>query len=101
MGAREAMFYVYILASRRVGTLYIGVTNDLHRRVEEHRSGRGSAFTARYGVGRLVYFETYERIVEAIAREKQLKGWNRAWKVRLIEGSNPDWRDVEADVPHL
>jgi putative endonuclease len=94
------MFYVYILASRRVGTLYIGVTNDLHRRLIDHRSGRGSEFAARYGVERLVWFECHERIVEAIAREKQLKGWNRAWKIRLIEKSNHDWRDVESDLPY-
>lgn len=94
-----ATFYVYILASRRAGTLYVGVTNDLHRRLAEHRSGHGSEFTERHGVHRLVWFECHERIDEAIAREKQLKGWNRAWKVRLIEKSNADWHDVEGDLP--
>lgn len=94
------MYFVYMLASRRNGTLYIGVTNDMMRRLDEHRSGRGSDFTAKYGVKTLVYFETCERIDDAIAREKQLKGWNRAWKIRLIETSNPEWRDVAADVPY-
>ena len=93
------MYFVYVLASRRTGTLYIGVTNDLRRRLDEHRSGKGSEFVARYGVTRLVYFETCERVDEAISREKQLKGWNRAWKIRLIERSNPDWLDVGGDIP--
>jgi putative endonuclease len=93
------MYFVYLLASRRTGTLYVGVTNDLHRRLDEHRSGHGSEFTAKYGVTRLVYFETYGEIDEAISREKQLKGWNRVWKIRLIERSNPDWRDVADDIP--
>ena len=93
------MFFVYVLASRRVGTLYIGVTNDLRRRLDEHRSGKGSEFAAKYGVDRLVLFETYERVDEAISRERQLKGWNRAWKVKLIERSKPEWVDVGGDIP--
>jgi putative endonuclease len=93
------MFFVYILASRRNGTLYVGVTNDLLRRIDEHRSGHGSVFVRRYGVTTPVWFEVHERIDEAIAREKQLKGWNRAWKIRLIEASNPDWGDVSGGVP--
>ncbi|WP_439572428.1 GIY-YIG nuclease family protein [Phreatobacter sp.] len=88
------MYYVYILASRRNGTLYVGVTNDVSRRTFEHRQGIGSAFTRRYGVALLVQMEPYESIAAAIAREKQLKGWNRAWKIRLIERDNPDWDDL-------
>ena len=87
-------YYVYILASRRNGTLYIGVTNDLPRRVGQHKAGAVPGFTKRYGVSTLVYYETYEDIGEAIAREKQLKGWNRAWKLKLIEAGNPDWDEL-------
>ena len=94
------MYFVYILASRRNGTLYVGVTNDLVRRVEQHQAKQVPGFTRRYGVTTLVWFETHERIDEAIAREKQLKGWNRAWKIRLIETSNPGWVDVGGDVPY-
>ena len=93
------MFFIYLLASRKHGALHIGVPNDLHRRLDEHTSGRGPEFTRRYGVVRLVYFETYDRIVDAIEREKQLKGWNRAWKVKLVERSNPDREDVAGGIP--
>ena len=85
---------VYLLASQRHGTLYIGVTNNLARRVHEHRTKRTPGFTAAYGVTRLVWYEMYERIVEAIAREKMLKTWQRDWKIRLIEEANPDWSDL-------
>jgi putative endonuclease len=88
------MYYVYILASRRHGTLYIGITNSLQKRLEEHRSGKGSEFVKKYGVYRLVYTETYVRVEEAIAREKQLKRWKRDWKIELIERENPEWRDL-------
>jgi putative endonuclease len=87
-------YYVYILASRRHGTLYIGVTNDLYTRLEQHRLGLGSQFVRKYGVYRLVYVETYESPEDAIRREKQLKKWNRDWKIRLIEENNPEWRDL-------
>ena len=87
-------YYVYILASRIGGTLYIGVTNDLLRRVGEHREGVVAGFTKKYGVKRLVYFETFDDVDAAIAREKQLKGWNRVWKIRLIEKDNPNWDDL-------
>jgi putative endonuclease len=87
-------YYVYILASRRYGTLYIGVTNNLRTRLEQHRLGRGSEFVRKNKIYRLVYVETYERAEEAISREKQLKNWNRDWKVRLIETDNPEWRDL-------
>ncbi|MGJ5092929.1 GIY-YIG nuclease family protein [Bradyrhizobium oligotrophicum] len=85
---------VYILASGHHGTLYIGVTNDVRKRLEDHRAGRGSKFVSRYKVFRLVYVERFARPLEAIAREKQLKNWHRDWKVELIETDNPDWSDL-------
>jgi putative endonuclease len=88
------MYYVYILASRRHGTLYIGVTNSLQKRLEEHRRGKGSSFVKTYGVYRLVYVEAFERADEAIAREKQMKRWKRDWKIELIERENLEWRDL-------
>ena len=87
-------FYVYILANRIGGTLYIGVTNDLVRRVAEHKSKIAESFTKRYDVVRLVYFETFDGIEQAIHREKRLKKWTRAWKVQLTEGENPNWDDL-------
>ncbi|TWB96191.1 putative endonuclease [Bradyrhizobium macuxiense] len=89
-----AVYYVYILASRRHGTLYIGVTNDLRNRLTLHRAGRGSQFVKKYGVTRLVYVEVYASPQEAIAREKALKEWRRDWKIRLIEQDNPEWNDL-------
>jgi len=86
-------FYVYILASRRHGTLYLGVTNDLVRRVHEHKSKATPGFTSRYGIDRLVWFECYDDPVSAIEREKDIKKWRRDWKIRLIEQDNPDWLD--------
>ncbi|WP_050626886.1 GIY-YIG nuclease family protein [Bradyrhizobium viridifuturi] len=86
-------YYVYILASRHHGTLYIGVTNDIHTRLELHRSGRGSKFVYEYQVFRLVHVEEFATPQEAIAREKQLKFWKRDWKIKLIEAENPDWSD--------
>ena len=88
-------YAVYILASRKNGTLYIGVTSNLLQRVEQHKALAMPGFTRRYGVKRLVYVERYSDVNEAIAREKQLKGWNRAWKIRLIEQSNPNWNDLD------
>lgn len=79
------LYYMYILASRRNGTLYIGITNDLQRRVYEHKVGSKKGFTQKYGVNMLVYYETFQSIDEAILREKQLKKWNRAWKIELLE----------------
>jgi putative endonuclease len=87
-------FFVYILASRPNGTLYIGMTNNLARRIEEHRRELVPGFTKRYAVKRLVHLESFERPIEAITREKQLKHWNRAWKIRLIEENNPAWQDL-------
>jgi putative endonuclease len=88
------MYYVYILASRRHGTLYIGVTNSLRKRLEQHRNGDGSSFVKAHGVFRLVYVESYDRAEEAITREKQLKRWKRDWKIELIERENLEWRDL-------
>lgn len=88
------MYYVYILASGHHGTLYIGITNSLQKRLEEHRSDKRSKFVKRYGVYRLVYTEAYERVEDAIAREKQLKRWKRDWKIELIERDNLEWRDL-------
>ena len=90
MGDRR-YYYVYILASRIGGTLYIGVTNDLVRRVYEHRSKVTDGFTKDYDVWRLVYYEQFEDVEAAIRREKRLKKWNRAWKIELIEKTNPNW----------
>jgi putative endonuclease len=86
--------WVYILASDRNGTIYTGVTADLAARMMRHREGRASRFTAKYGVMRLVHAEHFERIDEAIAREKAIKKWRRAWKLQLIERGNPDWDDL-------
>ena len=88
MGPRS--YYVYILASHIGGTLYIGVTNDLIRRVAEHKLKIAKSFTKRYDVSRLVYFEVFEEVEQAIHREKRLKKWPRAWKISLIEKDNPD-----------
>jgi putative endonuclease len=88
------LYYVYLLASRKYGTLYIGVTNDLIRRVYEHRTHAVPGFTSRYGVHLLVWFECYDDIENAIGREKQLKKWRGDWKINLIERSNPEWCDL-------
>ncbi len=87
-------YYVYILASKRNGTLYIGMTNNIARRIWEHKQGLVEGFTKRYNVNRLVYCESFARPREAIEREKRLKKWNRAWKIHLIESANPDWKDL-------
>jgi putative endonuclease len=92
---RQAMsFFVYILASQRNGTLYIGMTDDLSRRVEQHRADALSGFTRAYGVKTLVWYEVHETRQAAFQRERQLKKWNRAWKLELIERMNPTWRDL-------
>jgi putative endonuclease len=87
-------YFVYILASKRNGTLYVGVTNDLNRRTYEHKEIGIPGFTKRYGVNILVWYEIYDDINAAIVREKQIKGWNRAWKLRLIEKDNSGWNDL-------
>jgi putative endonuclease len=90
--------YVYLLASRRNGTLYAGMTNDLTRRVWEHKMGVVDGFTKKYKVHHLVWFEQADDPAAAITREKQIKKWNRAWKLKLIESDNPDWRDLYDDL---
>jgi putative endonuclease len=89
--------YVYILASARYGTLYIGVTSDLVKRVWEHREGLADGFTKEYGIKQLVWFEIHAEMVAAITREKQLKKWNRDWKIEMIQQENPYWRDLYED----
>ena len=90
--------YLYILASRRNGTLYVGVTSDLVKRIEEHRQKLVDGFTKEYEVSNLVYYETFEDIRDAIVREKRIKGWKRKWKTELIQASNPYWRDLYEDI---
>ena len=85
---------VYILASKKNGTLYIGVTSDLVKRIWEHKSDLVEGFTRRYGVHQLVWYELHDTMESAILREKRLKEWKRAWKMRLIEESNPEWQDL-------
>jgi putative endonuclease len=91
-------FYVYILASGRNGTLYTGSTEDLANRVTEHKDKTRQGFTAKYGVVQLVYYERFETRAGAFRRERQMKKWNRAWKIKLIERSNPGWRDLFEDL---
>ena len=86
--------FVYILASKRDGTLYVGVTYDLPTRMEQHAKGEGSQFVKKYGVNRLVYFEEYPLYADAIRRETNLKRWKRSWKIELIEKHNPRWDDL-------
>ena len=90
--------YVYIMSNRPNGTLYTGVTADVVRRVYEHKSGVGSSFVRRYGLTNLVYFEVHDEIGRAIQRETNIKYWPRAWKVRLLEGMNPNWEDLYPDL---
>jgi len=91
-------FYVYILASKRNGTIYVGSTSDLVRRVWEHKNSMIPGFTAKYNVHNLVYYETHETYVEAARREKRFKNWCRQWKLNLIENQNPEWRDLYEDI---
>ncbi|MBN8985622.1 MAG: GIY-YIG nuclease family protein [Rhizobiales bacterium] len=91
-------YWVYILASGVGGTLYVGVTNDLVRRVYEHREGLAAGFTRKYVVKRLVYFAPHESILAAIQREKNIKHWSREWKIDLVVRENPDWRDLYDDI---
>ena len=94
----ERQYYVYILASDRNGTLYIGVTNNIFARTFQHENETVEGFTKRYHVHRLVYYETFDNPSDAIAWEKRLKKWNRRWKMRLIEEANPEWRDLLKDM---
>jgi putative endonuclease len=88
------LYWVYILASRTRGALYVGVTNDINARLHLHRSGGGSVQVRRYAIYRLVYAESFADVREAIAREKQIKKWRRQWKIELIESANPGWKDL-------
>jgi putative endonuclease len=94
----DKLYYVHMLASGRNGTLYIGVTNDLARRLYEHKEGLVEGFTKKHDVHLLAWFEAHNDINEAITREKQLKGWNRAWKIRLIEENNSGWNDLSQSL---
>lgn len=91
-------YFVYILCSKRNGTLYIGVTNDIVRRVGEHINKLVPGFTRDYNVNRLVYVEEFQYVDQALQREKSLKNWNRAWKIKLIEQANPGWNDIYSDL---
>jgi putative endonuclease len=91
-------YYVYIIASRRDGAIYIGVTNDIVRRVYEHRIKAVPGFTSKYNITQLVWFEIYDDPVSAIAREKELKKWKRSWKIQLIESENPEWKDLYESI---
>ncbi len=93
------MHHVYILTSKENTVLYIGVTNNLNRRLWEHKNHVNASFTKRYNVSKLVYFESFDEICKAIDREKQLKGWRRDWKNELIETINPDWKDLSDQFP--
>lgn len=96
--SHQKIYAVYILASKRNGTLYVGVTNDLIRRIYEHKNNLAHGFTKRYSVHTLVYFETTENIESAILREKQIKAGNRKNKLALIESTNPEWKDLYIDI---
>ena len=91
-------YYIYILASKFNGTLYIGVTNNLIKRIYEHKNNIADGFTKKYAIHNLVYYESYDSIENAIIREKQLKKWNRAWKINLIEKLNPKWKDLYIEL---
>lgn len=93
--------FVYILANKPHGAIYIGSARDLRQRIEQHRSGVVGGHTKRYNIKTLVYFELHEKTLEAIHRERRLKRWRRSWKDQLIESVNPQWRDVSADIPLL
>ena len=91
-------YFIYILASKKNGTLYIGVTNNLMRRLDEHKNDLADGFTKKYNIKTLVYYEYTESIESAITREKQMKEWRRSWKIELIEKSNPEWKDLSLDI---
>ncbi|WP_242202484.1 GIY-YIG nuclease family protein [Aestuariivivens insulae] len=94
-------YYLYILTNKRNGTLYIGVTNNLERRMFEHKNKLIEGFTKKYGLNRLVYFETYQYVNDAIIREKNMKKWKRKWKIKLIEKDNLNWHDLSRDWTYL
>ena len=98
MPVNMSEYYVYILTNKPRSTLYVGVTNDLVRRVYQHREGTVPGFTKRYGLKQLVHFERYDDPTRAIQREKNIKHWSRAWKLDLVNSSNPQWRDLYNDI---
>jgi putative endonuclease len=91
-------YYVYILASRKDGAIYIRITNDIVRRVYQHRTKAVPGFTSKYNITRLVWFEVYDDPTSAISREKEVKKWKRAWKIQLVEAKNPDWNDLYESI---
>ncbi len=95
---QKGIYYLYILASKRNGTLYIGVTNDLIKRIYQHKNNLIPGFTSQYNIHALVYYETYNNINDAISREKQMKTWQRNWKIKLIEKDNPMWKDLYGEL---
>jgi putative endonuclease len=94
----KGIYHVYIITNKKNGTLYIGVTNDLSRRIYEHKNGMIEGFTKKYGLHTLVYFEQMEGVHSAIQREKRLKKWNRRWKIELIQQLNPEWKDLYEEL---
>ena len=98
IGGMERLYFVYIMASQKNGTLYVGMTNNIAARSTQHREGYGSIFTAANRVGRLVHAETFANVDDARLRERRLKRWNRQWKIELIEKANPEWRDLWFDL---
>ncbi len=96
--SKNGSYFVYILASSRNGTLYVGMSSNLAKRVRSHKKGTASTFTKEYKVNMLVYYEKHEDEKKALLREKQVKKWKRRWKLRLIESANPDWRDLYCDI---
>ncbi|PNQ72761.1 excinuclease ABC subunit C [Hanstruepera neustonica] len=94
-------YYLYILSNKYKGTLYIGVTNDLERRMFEHKNKLVEGFTKTYGLDKLIYFETFQYVNDAIKREKNMKKWKRQWKINIIEEDNPEWDDLSKDWPCL
>lgn len=90
-------YYLYILAHKKGGVLYVGFTNNIERRISEHKSGIGGKFSSKYNVTKLVYFETFETSYAAFKKERQMKKWKREWKIALIEENNPDWKDLAED----
>ncbi|MFA5175607.1 MAG: GIY-YIG nuclease family protein [Patescibacteria group bacterium] len=95
---KKRKFYAYILSNKKNGTLYIGITNNLIRRIYEHKNNLVEGFTKKYNVHNLVFYEQYDNINDAISREKQMKKWNRKWKIELIEKDNPNWRDLYEEL---
>ena len=92
---RVHQYWIYILTNKPKGILYVGVTGNLKKRIVQHQNGNGGAFSRRYNLKRLVYYEEFQYVLDAIAREKQLKNWHREWKIQLIENLNPDWKDID------